>query len=201
MLLPKHPKLMSDDDLCDWIKSLIDRRAPESSTLDYKAEISINGKSNRIELGKDISSFANEGGGILLYGVPETKEKGVPVPKDLSECGVEIPQDIPTNIENILTDIVVPPLPELNIKVLNLKEIKPKSLLMIYHPESWNKPHMIEGYNHARYYRRGNFRSVIMNERQVEAAYLTRKASLYHADNFFKTGDFKLFLKKAVSYE
>lgn len=191
MPLPKHPKLMSDDELCDWTKSLIERCAPESSTLDYKAEISINGKTNRIELGKDVSSFANEGGGILLYGVPETVENGVPIPKNLSECGIIIPEEMPTNIENILIAVVEPPLPELNIRVLNLKELNQKSLLMIYHPESWNKPHMIEGYNHARYYRRGNFRSIIMNERQVETAYLSRKASLYHADNFFKTGDFR----------
>ena len=191
MSLPKHPRLMTDDELCDWVKSLIERQAPESSFLDYKAQIAIDSRTNRIEVGKDVSSFANEGGGILLYGVPEIEENGVPVPKDLPACGIEIPSSLPIDIENILLDIVVPTLPELFIQVLNLKEINPKSLLMIYHPESWNKPHMIEGYNHNRYYRRGNFRTVLMNERQVEAAYLTRKASFDSADRFFKTGNFR----------
>lgn len=193
MTLPKHPKLMNDDELCIWVQSLIERKAPESSSLDYKAEISIDGRPKRIELGKDVSSFANEGGGILLYGVPEEKEQtsGVPIPKSLSGCGINIAEDLPEKIENILLDIVVPPLPELYIKVLNLEELNPKSLLMIYHPESWNKPHMIEGYKDARYYRRGNYRAIIMNERQVEAAYLFRKVSLAHAEDFFKTGDFR----------
>lgn len=191
MFLPKHPRLMSDHEICDWAKSLIKRRAPESSSLDYKTKISIENQTERIELGKDVSSFANEVGGILLYGVPEMEEQGVPVPKDLSECGIEIPPDLSINIENILLDVVAPPLPELHIRVLNLKELGQKSLLMIYHPESWNKPHMVEGYKHSRYYRRGNFRAVIMNERQIEAAYLSRKASIDYADIFFKIGDFR----------
>ena len=100
-------------------------------------------------------------------------------------------KDLPMNVENILNDIIVPPLPELHIRVLSPKELAPKSLLLIYHPESWNKPHMIEGYQEARYYRRGNFRAVIMSERQVEVAYLYRKASLDNLEKFVRTGDFR----------
>lgn len=191
MILPKHPKLMNDAELCDWIKALIERKAPESTFLDYKAEISIKKKTSRVEIGKDISSFANERGGILLYGVPEAEENGVPIPNDLPKCGITIQANMPEGIESILTDIIVPPLPELEIRVLNLEELHPKSLLMIYHPESWNKPHMIEGYKHARYYRRGNFRAIIMKEREIESAYFSRRLSLDHAQEFFKTGDFR----------
>ena len=100
-------------------------------------------------------------------------------------------QNLPETIENILLDAVEPLLPELQIRVLSLKELNGKSLLMLYHPESWNKPHMIEGYKEGRYYRRGNFRAVIMNEKEIESAYLSRKISRSHADEFFKTGDFR----------
>ncbi|MDV2495433.1 MAG: ATP-binding protein [bacterium] len=191
MLLPKHPRLMNDSELCEWVKSVIARRAPESNCLDYKSEISIDGNANRIELGKDVSSFANDRGGVLLYGVPEEEEDEVPVPKDLSECGIEIEDGLPETIEDILIDIIEPPLPEIFIKVLNLEELNSGSLLMIYQPESWNKPHMIQGYKHARYYRRGNFRAIVMNEREVETAYISRKSSLEAAEHFFQTGDFR----------
>jgi hypothetical protein len=191
---------MNDEELYNWVRSLIERKAPESSSLDYKAEIHLDSKikHNRVELGKDVSSFANEGGGILLYGVPEEdeQESGVPIPKDISECGIEIAEDLPEKIENILLDIIEPPLPELYIKVLKLEELGSKSLLMIYHPESWGKPHMVEGYKDARYYRRGNFRAVVMTERQVEAAYFSRKVSLTHAEDFFETGDFRTITKE-----
>ena len=185
MSLPKPTKSMSDDELCDWASSLINRRAPESSSLDYKADISfLDKQSDKVELAKDISSFANETGGVLLYGVPEEEQNNVPVPKALSECGIEVPASFLEKIENILIDVIVPPLPELDIRLLNIKEIAPKSLIMVYHPESWNKPHMIDRYNHFRYYRRGNFRAVPMEERQIEAAYLFRKVSLAHAKDF-----------------
>jgi hypothetical protein len=191
----EHPRLMSDDELCNWVKSLLKRQAPESRFLDYKAKISTESQRDKIELCKDVSSFANEGGGVLLYGVPEEKESGTPIPKNLSECGIEIPTGLTEQIENILLDIIVPPLPELEIRILKLEELSPKSLLMIYHPESWNKPHMVEKCGHARYYHRECFSAKPMNERQVEAAYLSRKASLDYAENFFKTGDFRAIPK------
>ena len=190
MIFPKHPNVMTEEELSKWAKTLIELKTPESNTIDYKEIVSISNKNNRIEIARDVSSFANEHGGILLYGVPQTEEE-VPVPKDISECGIEIPEQITVDIENILLDIVKPILPELTIKVIKINETNQSSLLMIYHPESWGKPHMVEGYNHGRYYRRGNFRTVLMNEHQIEAAYLARKASLQYAETFFESNNFK----------
>ena len=200
MLFSRHPRLMNDIELCNWVTSLVSRKTPESYYLDYKASISINKRNEKIELCKDITSFANEGGGVLLYGIPEEDENGVPVPKDFSECGIEIPKDLPISIENIIMDIVCPPLPELLIKILALNKPAPKSLLLIYHPESWNKPHMVEGYEQGRYYHRGNYRAILMNEKQIEAAYVTRKASLDFADNFFRTGNFRDFPSHGIFF-
>ena len=60
MSFPKDPRVMSDDELCDWAKKLIKGRAPESNRLDYKENISTESKEDRIELAKDVSSFVNE---------------------------------------------------------------------------------------------------------------------------------------------
>ena len=191
MIFSRHPKLMSDPDLCTWLKSLIKRKAPESDFLDYKESISINTQKEKMELCKDVTSFANENGGALIYGVPETDQNGIPVPKDITECGIELPNDSIINIENILLDVIAPPLPELFIKIINLDGSSLKSVLLIYHPGSWNKPHMVEGYKQGRYYRRGNFRSILMNEKQIEEAYLKRKASSESARAFFEDANFR----------
>lgn len=183
--------MMTDDELCKWAKSLIDRQAPESNYLDYKATINLKTVESKIEIGKDVSSFANDQGGVLLYGVPETDNNGIPVPQSLSQCGIPLEDDLPSKIENILLDTIVPSLPELHVRVLTMPELNGKSILLVYHPESWNKPHMVEGYKDARYYRRGSFRSIVMKERDVEAAYSARKVSMAHALEFFSTGDFK----------
>ena len=83
MIFQRHPKLISDADLCTWLNSLIKRKAPESDYLDYKESISISTQKDKMELCKDVTSFANENGGALIYGVPETDQNGVPVPKDI----------------------------------------------------------------------------------------------------------------------
>jgi len=193
MSFPKDPRLMVDEELCAWANALIERQAPESSMLDYKARIAIEKTNERIELAKDVSSFANESGGTLLYGVPEIEGDNGPIPKTLSDCGINVAENLPEKIESILIDSIVPPLPELHIRVFKLSNEKDKSLLMIHHPESWCKPHMIEGYKEHRFYRRGNYRTVLMREREVEAAYLFRKVSTAHAEDFFRNGNFTPF--------
>lgn len=196
MSFPKNPRLMSDDELCGWARALIERQAPESSVLDYKAEINLEKTTERVELAKDVSSFANEFGGTLLYGVPQIEGDRGPVPKSFSECGISIPEGLAKRIEDILTDVIVPPLPELHIRSLALEKGQDKFLLMIYHPESWCKPHMVEGYKEARYYRRGNYQTILMKEREVEAAYLFRKVSMARAEEFFVTGNFRPYPKE-----
>jgi hypothetical protein len=57
---------------------------------------------------------------------------------------------------------------------------------------------MVEGYKQGRYYRRGNYRSILMNEKQVEDAYLKRKASGEFTKVFFETGNFREIPQKGI---
>lgn len=189
MLLPKDPHLMTPAELADWTRALISRRAPESSSLDYKSALNVETRSDRVEFGKDVTSFVNEHGGVLLYGVPEIDQNGVPVPVPLTDCGLEAPPDFAEQLENILTDTVYPPLSELFVGLIQVPEIAPKVLFFVYHPESWNKPHRVE-YRDARYYRRGNYRAIIMGAREIEAAYAARRSFAVAAREFMRTADF-----------
>jgi len=193
MLLPKSPKLMTDEELAACVMDLITRKAPESDVLDYKQQLSVDLKDDRVELGKDVSSFANERGGALLYGVPEVRVGDVPIPADLDKCGMPPISAKPADLENILLDTVRPVLPELDIRPLTLPAEKPIPVLFIYHPRSWNFPHMIQGYSHGRYYRRSNYRAVIMTEQEVEAAYSARRATILNAQAFFDKGTLSQF--------
>lgn len=160
-----------------------------SETFAYKATLQLpGGKKPRVELAKDVSSFANQRGGVLLYGVPEQKEDGVPVRGPLPSCGISLAPTVVETAENILVTIIEPPLPECHMRVLPLEA--GGSLLVIFHSASWNAPHMVSGDKHARYYKRGNFRAVLMTEREVEAAYARRSAIVRAASEFFNSADF-----------
>ena len=54
------------------ILSLIEGRVEESINLDFKSSDSIGSEpSKKKELSKDISSFANSAGGVIIYGIQE----------------------------------------------------------------------------------------------------------------------------------
>ena len=54
------------------IKRLVDEKDPEDTYLDYKGKESLsNTPANKKELIKDVSSFANAGGGRIIYGIKE----------------------------------------------------------------------------------------------------------------------------------
>jgi len=190
MLFNKDITQMTDTELTAAVKNLIESCEPESVRLDYKEKLNINTESEKKELAKDTSSFANEQGGCLLYGVPQTRDADLPRPKPLQECGMELDPGLQERIENILMSAIQPPLHALTIKTIDIEDIRPKQLLLVYHPESYWKPHMFESYGEHRYYRRGNFQCIKMTERQVEAAYQAREASRRHATEFFEAASF-----------
>lgn len=190
MRLDSNMRHMTDGELSAAIRNLIDTREPESIRLDYKEKLNLGKDSDRRELAKDVSSFANEQGGMVLYGVPEAREDDLPRPKPLTECGIELDTGLPGRVEDILLSTLQPPVHALTIRVVDIEEIRPRQLLLVYHPESYWKPHMVEGYSDRRYYRRGEFRAIKMTEREVEAAYLAREGSRRHAAEFFEAASF-----------
>ena len=180
---------MTDEELTERIVACINQRLPESDSLDYKTLLNIETRDERIELAKDASSFANELGGTLLYGVPEEKVNGVPIPMPLGKCGLKLDGRFPERVENILLESVRPVLPNLFVKLVTIPGRDGKQILIVQHPASWNKPHMVEGYQERRYFRRGNYRTVRMSEVEVEAAYASRRSVRVQAEEFFRVAE------------
>ena len=112
------------------------------------------------------------------YSVRSTRGKIIPLPKDLTYCGIDKLDVATIELENMLLDTVRPSLPEIDIRILKPTELHPKVLLLVCHPASWARPHMVEGYDQGRYYRRGNYRAVLTKELAVESAYQTSQRRL-----------------------
>jgi len=189
MLLPKHPDLMSDEELREWVRGLVARETPESIFLDYKQTIATRSRSDKCEIAKDVSSFANERGGVVLYGIPEKKGgSGEPIP--VKSIGMAPIPGLLEVIENILVDTLTPTLPELRARKVVLEEPPDKVVYLAWHPESWEAPHMIHAYGERRYYKRGNFRAVIMEEGEVERLYVRRQSRRTLSAHFLQDADF-----------
>jgi hypothetical protein len=196
-MLEKHPDTMTSEELYEKINSWVRTKTPESIFLDYKRELNFDTNKEKIELAKDVSSFANTKGGCLIYGIDEdrTHEDYAPIPNKL--CRKEIINKALIDIENIIGTIITPPLPSLRIREINLSHDPEKVIYLIWHPESWFAPHMISGYKHGRYYKRGNFKAEPMQEYEIESKYRQRLATYTYTRDFIKTIDFGFNYKQA----
>lgn len=169
-MLVKHPDQYSDEELEAWVRNLVDDQVSEGPRLDYKQAISLKSEKERLEVAKDISSFANEIGGIIIYGIPE-KRKSDEVAIPLRPYGIAPIPDLESRLENIYIDSISPCLPEWRVRKVELKEYVGKVVYVAWVPESWVGVHMVEAYADQRYYRRGQLRAVAMSEHEVRQRY------------------------------
>jgi len=188
-MLPKHPDQMCNAEFDEWIRRLVDTREPEGAHLDYKEQLKIASQMDRRELAKDITSFANELGGTLVYGVPEEKDSHQAAPTPKRPYGISAVPGIIESIENIFVSTITPLLPEYRIQPVELLEYPGKMCYVVWTPESWSGPHMVYGYNDARFYRRGQYRSIPMTERDVEDRYRRRMTMRSAAEGFLVSAE------------
>ena len=117
----------------DWwsreLKRMLEEQQPEDLHLDYKDKRSllpsgkggggIDRQKRANDVSKDVSSFLNSDGGVLIYGVPEDQGSdttgGAPVPLTESDrIGFEHGEITKETIENLITSNIQPKLgPEL----------------------------------------------------------------------------------------
>src|ERR1700747_1228259 len=88
----------------------------ESQSLEYKASAALGRQSaDRSELCKDVSAFANAGGGMVIYGIAEHKHDPTGI-----DQGVDSTVFNKEWIQNVLTTGVQPKLEHLEIAVVDL---------------------------------------------------------------------------------
>lgn len=169
-MLPRHPDLCTDEDLEAWVRHLVDERVEEGPRLDYKASIALQTTKQRREAAKDISSFANEVGGTLIYGISEDDESpDLALPS--KPYGIDPIPGLEEKLENIYVDAIRPTLVEWRIRKIQLSEFPGKVVYLVWTPESWLGPHMVEAHADRRYYRRGQLRAVEMAEHEIRDRY------------------------------
>lgn len=156
MIYPEKLYNLSQEDE-PFLQKLITDGIAESLTLEYKKEL----PSNNIELAKDVSSFANSNGGIIIYGIEEDNTTHKPTNLNPLDSGLE------EKIENIILTSISP---KLSVKIVAIKSTieADKKYYTVYILSSSDAPYMVISGNNYRYYKRVNFSSVPMNDNEVK---------------------------------
>lgn len=145
------------------LQSLIDNEVEESVYLDYKSAEAL-GKSDgkKKEISKDIASFANSDGGIVVYGINELNHK--------ANSFSFIDGDIFTKewLEHVINSSIQRRINELEIIPVRENNSLDKTIYIVKIPKSIDAPHQSRD---KRFYKRFNFESVPMEEHEIRQLY------------------------------
>lgn len=145
------------------LEELIQFETEESIHLDFKSAAALDKSDNKKkEISKDISSFANSDGGLIIYGIDEKDHKAKSLsPIDGHTYTKEwLEQLINTTIQRKIEGIRIFPV-RVDSKI-------DQSIYVVKVPKSMDSPHMARD---KRYYKRYNFESVMMEEYEVREAF------------------------------
>ena len=141
------------------IQKLIDNEIEESLHLDYE-EIPPDVKYDG--LAEHVSGFLNTSGGLVVFGVSETKKKGRHIPHDFTWTTIK-----KEAVENNLYQRIDPWYEDIQILPIQNPRDNTKRIFVIYVPKSKNSPHMAN----YRYYIRLNFQTRPLGHEQVSAIF------------------------------
>jgi hypothetical protein len=148
------------------VQSLLDNQTPESRTLDYKRDLSLNTSEEKREFAKDVSALANSDGGFLLYGIEE--EGGLP----RSVLGTACPDfdALQLRAESVLRDHVQPRIA--GVSFGKVEGYSNGAVVVIYVPRSWTGPHMVGTPNQSLFFSRSNSGKFPMDVQQIRSAFI-----------------------------
>ena len=145
------PKTVEDLNL------LIKNEVQESIHLEYKASPAID-KKERHEIAKDVSSFANSDGGIIIYGINENEH----LPVEIDE-GVDHSKYTREWLEQVVNSNISPIID--GIEIVQIPLSSKRSSFVIKIPKSFRAPHQEQ--TSKKYYRRYNFMAQPMEDYEI----------------------------------
>jgi hypothetical protein len=151
-----------------------EKKEQESYYLDYKVEVK-NDDANKEEIAKDVSAFANAGGGYLIYGI---KDESLDIVGINAKIGN---QDFVSWFNNVVKSNVEPKIFYPDPVVISIPESH-NIIIVIYIPESSRKPHMVIKKNV--YYIRENKSSEKAKHQQVRDMFEFARNRQNEFDNF-----------------
>lgn len=143
----------------DDIKKVLKDQFEESLNLEFKESRSLEKTDkNKLEISKDVSSFANSAGGIIVYGITEKDHKASSISY--------IDGNIITKewIENVIDSNIHRRISGLKIYPIRINDKIEQTTYLVKIPQSSDAPHMATD---NKYYKRFNFKSVPMEEYEV----------------------------------
>lgn len=153
-----------EDVTSEDIQKLFDMQYQESQIVEYKSQMYGRSDSEKKEMLRDISSFANAYGGILIIGIEEQNK--VPINK----INIENVEQETDRIEMSCLSNIEPRISGLKCKVISMES--GENIIIVFIPRSFRKPHMINFKDLNQFWIRHQERKLLMSIEEIREACL-----------------------------
>jgi hypothetical protein len=160
----------------DDIEALAANGISESRTLEYKAQLPEKNDEAVREFLADASSFANTGGGDLLYGMrekPDANGKPTGTPEAVGLANIN-PDAEELRLTNMLRDGIDPRIP--GVRVQHIEGFPSGPVILLRIPKSWASPHMVKFKNASRFFSRTSAGKFQLDVREIRASFLASES-------------------------
>lgn len=185
------PKLF-DEITKEDINELEAGEVREGRTIEYKEQLPRQCVDDDTrEFLADVSSFANAGGGDLIFGIRDKRDaagKPTGIPQVVGLAGVNVDAES-LRLEQMLRSSIDPRIPGVCLKHIDGFPSGPIILLRV--PRSWASPHMVKFKNWTRFFSRTSAGKTELDVREIRASFLasetlSQKISGFRSDRISK---------------
>lgn len=180
------PKLF-DEITKEDINALETGEVREGRTIEYKEQLPRQGVDDDTrEFLADVSSFANAGGGDLIFGVRDKRDaagKPTGLPQVLGLAAVNADAEI-LRLEQMVRSSIDPRIPGVCLK--HIDGFPAGSIILLRVPRSWASPHMVKFKSWTRFFSRTSAGKTELDVREIRAAFVasetfTQKISAFRS--------------------
>jgi hypothetical protein len=159
-MIPKALNAITDEDL----QALITNGVAEGRTIDYKRDLPGNSDGDKKEFLADVSSFANTGGGDLVFGMGEVGG----LPTQITGTGAA---DLDLAVRRLDSIIAAGLSPRIRHTIKAVTTAAGPSVLIIRVERSWAGPHRVIFQNHDKFWGRNSAGKYSLDVNELRAAF------------------------------
>lgn len=154
------------------VAALVSGKAREGGHLDYNRDLPAGGNDAKKEFLADVTSFANSGGGVIVFGVSEEKDasgRNTGVPEEivgLGRANLDVEQ---LRLEQWLRTGIEPRLPTHRFHAVEADA--GRNVLVLIIKQSWIGPHMVAMAD-SRFYARTSAGKYALDVTEIRSAFL-----------------------------